>query len=298
MKREHEYFPLNVLKRVHITKELAKNTLIMKATQAQAMGLSNEAIRKLMVSEENLAYLCNYALLEYSENKQVYRFDKLFTDVLATCKLDIPMTGSLFKHLPYDVFFVHLEEQRDGKDLFGIFFKEKTFNIIYIGVFGENASVHHTVFPMFLGNDERLQNIEEGLDKSFGTVKTHQEVKRILQAAVYLSAKNAVITENPKQKTIYRPPFDPKHPKNKYSEIRMWDCGVRFTKEQSKQIVADTKLVGPKTGRHQRPHWRHAHYQHYWAGKGRKDLILKWKEPYLAGGKGDLPVVVHKKEEL
>lgn len=42
-----------------------------------------------------------------------------------------------------------------------------------------------------------------------------------------------------------------------------------------------------------RPHTRKAHWHHYWVGKGRKELVLRWIAPTVVGT-GECVATIHR----
>ena len=79
--------------------------------------------------------------------------------------------------------------------------------------------------------------------------------------------------------------------RNKYSEVRKWDVGCRYgakirnfeKREHNYQSgISDNSNQGTK-----RPHIRKAHWERYRIGKGRKEIITKWKEPIFVNGDSD-----------
>lgn len=74
--------------------------------------------------------------------------------------------------------------------------------------------------------------------------------------------------------------------KNKFSEIRKYDCGFVYGAEVRKNRVKlqegktqNNKKIVNKSRSPMRPHTRKAHWHHYWTGKGRSELVLRWIAP-------------------
>ena len=66
------------------------------------------------------------------------------------------------------------------------------------------------------------------------------------------------------------------------------DCSEEDEKEK---FVADrTKTRHSSTVR---AHVRRAHWHHYWTGKGRTELVLRWIAPTLVGS-GEKPATIHR----
>lgn len=118
-------------------------------------------------------------------------------------------------------------------------------------------------------------------------------IKALLFAA-YLSCEKPDIVENEVQKVIYRPSV-----KNRYSSVRKWDVGVRYTTEY-RERETETRTRHLTTGRRPpRPHIRKAHWQVYRIGPGRKDSKVIWIAPVMVGvrDKEQLPVIIREKKK-
>lgn len=124
------------------------------------------------------------------------------------------------------------------------------------------------------------------------TLKFDEERQLIINAllfAAYLSSEHPDVTENEAQKTIYR-----SSSKAKYSSVRKWDVGVRYTTERKKQQENPSSVRMGKGRRSPRPHMRKAHWQVYRIGPGRKGQKVLWIAPSMVGIRSteSLPVVI------
>ena len=128
-----------------------------------------------------------------------------------------------------------------------------------------------------------------------------------MQMLNYLTVKKPDIQENPKTKSTYRPPRPGQPVKNKFSEVRVQDVGIRYgtavrtmLKEEQQKIEKVGELEKPADAPNRKPrkspvpHFRRAHWQVYWVGKGRKEREVKWLEPIFVGfGDTAKNVVIH-----
>ena len=164
----------------------------------------------------------------------------------------------------------------------------------------------HNVTDTFHINDYRTFDMNTGrvirqpLDKS----DDHRAeiVTAILQILQFLHADIEDITESNITKSTYRPSATIK---NKFSEIRMWDVGVRYGKAikfAKKQVEQAMKEESEETSDNKerkarkpvRPHIRSAHWQRYHVGEGRKQIKINWIPPvYVCGGR-EIAVTIHK----
>ena len=127
--------------------------------------------------------------------------------------------------------------------------------------------------------------------------------KLLLQILNYLSSVEPDIKENEETQKTYRKPQPNAAPKNKYSEIRKWDVGVRFgvayrtwQKDKSENECESSRVHRAK--HNVRPHSRKAHWSHFWYGSGENKVRrAKWISECFVGMKnGKEPVVIHKCE--
>lgn len=143
------------------------------------------------------------------------------------------------------------------------------------------------------------QIIENKSNNQEGQLNRYETSFFVYQLLTYMVSHEPQIEENSITKSTYRPPKNQNVIKNKFSEIQMHDIGVRFGKkfkEQKKKYKCNTFLT--KHLEHQRkspiPHFRCAHWQGYWVGRGRTEHIVKWIEPTFVGGEDSNDVVIHK----
>lgn len=132
-----------------------------------------------------------------------------------------------------------------------------------------------------------------GIPDSQGTAKNHtindtDDINRCLCIAVsacyYLASKNAEIKEVQVSKAK-RPIVKSANGKPKRVAIKAYQVGYVLGKSFNAQMKARTissgQTTGPRGGLTVRPHVRRAHWHHYWVGKGRTTLEVRWIEPVL-----------------
>ena len=111
---------------------------------------------------------------------------------------------------------------------------------------------------------------------------------------MYLSSKEADIIESPDTVNTYKPSAVLK---NKYSEVRKWDVGCRYgekIRSFEKNKMQQFRAEGEDNQKSKRPHIRKAQWERYHIGKGRKDIITKWKEPvFVNGDYNDITTNIH-----
>lgn len=262
--------------------------------------------RKLSKEEEDrLVCQCyDYAIATvvsayWSKCKQVYTFSREFYEMLLDMD-DFEIGWSLFDYLPYESFYLELLDHKEVDGVLVKYTKEPKRSILYTicGKEGGMVSINSGIvdpreslsYKSFFETEVYCSNADI---TSPYVMLVKQVLAFTLQACMYLCAKNADIEENPLQKKIYTPS---KTIRNRFSEIRKWDVGVRVVKaHKSAQIAAIDAGNEPDAFRRRpRQHWRKAHFHTYWVGEGRKRKELKFIAPVLVNDNGDdMPVVIH-----
>ena len=115
---------------------------------------------------------------------------------------------------------------------------------------------------------------------------------------LYILAQNAEITPSSEQSFITK---RGKTVKDKYSEIRKWDVGIRVGAAIRQQKAKEqSRKKEYKESEHQspRPHMRRGHLHHFWTGPKaqpeERKLILKWLSPMaIAANPEDMPITFH-----
>ena len=143
-------------------------------------------------------------------------------------------------------------------------------------------------------------NICENDDKSIlGNLNRYEASFFVYQLLAYMVSHEPQIEDSPITKSTYKPPKNEVAIKNKFSEIQIKDVGIRFGKsfrQQQKKYQCTTILTKHLENKRKSPipHFRSAHWQGYWVGKGRAEHIVKWIEPTFIGGGESNDVVIHK----
>ena len=249
-------------------------------------------------------------------NKTVYEPDYDFSKVLLGTK-KLRVYPHMIKYLPFNTFYLDFSKNQ----LFeysGFFVNVKVYDSGTIRIISlptesdfshipvENYEQEPSVYADTFWIKSEKFNIENGIsyfDYDFlkddmwtsDSYKTQWFVGGIsnfrlflLQFLMYLSSKEPDIIESPDTINTYKPS---QIVRNKYSEVRKWDVGCRYgakirnfeKREHNYQSgISDNSNQGTK-----RPHIRKAHWERYRIGKGRKEIITKWKEPIFVNGDSD-----------
>lgn len=255
-------------------------------------------------------------------NKVVYEPDYDFSKALLGTK-KLRVYPELIKHIPFDTFY--LDFSKNGLfDYEGFFVQvkvydtgtirivslptEKNFSNIPVGEFKTNPSVYADAFWI---SYEKF-SVENGMyyfdfdfNKDFILTSDSYNTQWfigglsnyrlfLLQLLMYLSSKEPDIIESPDTVNTYKPTVAIK---NKYSEIRKWDIGCRYGEkircfEKNRRFQANNGEYSSQSSK--RPHIRKAHWERYHTGKGRKDIVSKWKGPiFINGDYNDITTNIH-----
>lgn len=288
---------------------------------AAAVAVASKGNDDIIASTINNAQAI-FALAPWRLNKEVYVIDEDLKKLLFEQEADLDVPDEILLHLPYPSFYVETPNTYFYNDKIHGFFValeydvnngEKELKPVFVTEDGDvfSFSIHigaksiHESFDLL--NKEAIENTRTPLEKElvFRSMQYSEEnkkfLKQILQVILYILAQNAEITPSSEQAMYTR---RGKTIKDKYSEIRKWDVGVRVgaairqqkAKEQSRQKEY-------KESEHQspRPHMRRGHWHHFWTGPKTKPeerkLILKWLSPMtVAANPDDTPIVLHKVE--
>ena len=249
-------------------------------------------------------------IADWLTSKQVFSVSSELTQALMGCVNDdggLVLYLQSLDYLPFRSFYINLENvptdintMKFSAALVGIR-KVGTEHVwLYVGFIDALGTVVHNWAVDFA--DELIKEGHNGTD----AVELHLYDKRgfpsekicyfILSTILYLTTDKPDVLESSETKHTYREPGVGYKVKNKFREIRKWDVGVRYaasvkeTREYSYQ-----KKDSAKDGTPKRPHVRRAHWHHYWVGRGRTELVLRWVDQMLINASWDseLPVVVH-----
>ena len=254
---------------------------------------------------------------KWAVNKQVLKPDPTFAyHLIQTDKLRI--TKSMLEHLPFNHFYVDLEGCTND-DIFGaanglfvnvIKIDEKQYSLsmyittkdamtfsYYTVLMFENTDKPIEVDTSFFREHEKAHILTTDKDKSdHDTMLKNRNIKVfILQLICYISIPESDVYVPSSTKATYHPNTEIK---NKFREVFTQDVGVRVgsaIEKKRKEAINNYKNSDEykASGSHKSPvaHFRCAHWHHYWTGKGRTELIVKWIEPtFVCGGSKDVTI--------
>lgn len=238
---------------------------------------------------------------DWRYSKQVYTFSKDFYEMLLDMD-DFEIGWSLFDQLPYDSFYLELQGHEELAGILVKYNREPARSILYVicdkgdNIVNVNSGIinprPNSSYKSFFETEVYASKADLNAPE---VVLVRQALSFMLQACMYLCAKNADIEENEEQKRVYRPS---KTIKNKFSEVRKWDVGVRVIREHNAaKNNNEVKAIsdGENNRRRPRQHWRKAHWHTYWVGpKTEQTKVVKFIAPILVNdNKDEMPVVIH-----
>ena len=266
--------------------------------------------------------IIGYAILKWAEYKQSYKINADFFEELAQTK-NITIHHDFANYLPVPDMYIDLSEIQGISPIEGAFIH--TFR----SEDGDQAAIYmvtdeHLIFSfysnfyydedgLFYMSDDFIPSskfmailIDDDLSvkqRNFENDSRAIICKAIIQILLFLSADKSDIQENPVTKKTYK---KPSVIRDKFSEVRIWDVGVRYgkairvakeeiRKEQEKSADTDRDEAARTVHirKQPRPHVRCAHWHRYHVGKGRTEIRINWIPPVFVCKGKEIPVVIH-----
>ena len=270
-------------------KLIKKYPLIGKVLQ---LGMSDSKQEQYMFSETMADFDCMSLVMTWQKNKQVYRFDKDFTDELLRTE-NLRFAKDAWCYLPYKLFYVDISDNQElcqKINCEGFFVRPdltKKLNKWNIHICKVNEKFFFRDVLEIPNEDKTitLDQISQSKYVNLIDMGSYTDIKApevsivendarlfsvlVAQILTYLASVEPDIEENPETKKTYRKPVEGAKPKNKFSEVRQWDVGLRFGTSYRKWKKSASS--GTNRGSHpgavgvkKRPHFRRAHWTHYW----------------------------------
>ena len=223
-----------------------------------------------------------YTYERWSAYKTIYKIDPLFLNMLTRTD-DTPIHTELFARLPFPAFYVSSQTE-SGADLgFIVTFERQpdaSYDLILTCI--DDKMDTELVIRCFNLNIRNGQTISEAIlnthpDETDAPLTGH--IMTAILTAYYL------VSLNPDIRQI-------KIPKNKRPttqngtrlNFRKWDVGFRegaSIERMMKQTESEPTGRTVHRTHKNRPHVRRAHWHHYWTGKGRTELVVRWLAPMV-----------------
>lgn len=275
----------------------------------------------------------DYYVSKWAKNKQIFNFDEDFAETIINSD-NLIITKNMFDYLPYDTFFIDLENKEKINELFtnlflriadnrtnrkddknseiiGIIFDKKKntekgkeyYTLTQLVIYKNSTGTSYKRFISFVDNKDAEIRMIADIDK-FSRLKNEEipyELGCSLQLVAYLCTDKPDICENEEIKAIHRKAVPCKH---RASDIQKFEVGVRFGSavREWKKTEKTKYDESEKTGHHSahKPHYRRGHWHSYWYktenGKVKKP---KWLAPILVNGNKNTETdyIIHKVEK-
>lgn len=297
------------------------NQWLIKNRQGMYHNMYNEPGKIELGTEEDKGAAADCILPyliagSWARNKQIYTFDPELESMLADID-EIKLPIRILDRVPFQDIYIQFSSDGDlARNFHGAFVKimpYRTGYCISVVRIRDDLKAMTGFYPFvpdgddpeadfIINKDTDIQTSEEG---------SHVDFRRFcmffLNALLYLCSENAEIRENEVTRKTYRPS---KTVKNKFSEIQINECGYVYgsmvrkqrkdheSKASENAEKAEEENAAPIQHRSHpvRAHVRKAHWHHYWTGKGRKELVLRWIAPTPVGY-GEKLANIHKVTE-
>lgn len=262
------------------------------------------------------------ALAPWRINKDVFILDKDIENVLCAQASDMDIPSEALLKLPYLCFYLQFDHlELEGHKVHGVFVHleddvnngDKELRLLFLRYDG-----FYYGYPIHIGSKTIFESVELTAKQATQNVSGSQNsptlrrmmvttigdvnifinfLSKVMQCVLYVCAENAEITPSLEQATVMK---KSDRIRDRYSEIRKWDVGVRIgasIRAHNAAIAHDTNATD-RTHASPRPHVRRGHWHHYWTGTKDKPserrLVLKWTPPAFVGAKqDDSPIVIH-----
>ena len=273
----------------------------------------------------------SYVLQKWAKSKIVYKIDNDFFHEIKRTK-NLKFSIDMLSHLPVNNMYFDLSDVKGIGDFYGAWVEiynveaDHYMIVIYMIMKGNQAFFSYYCNFDFYEDIEIELDTKDFLDENIKDTyffqnfdirpdgryeyTTHdlsgeedyrpQIIIAICQILEFLHAQIDDISENEITKSTYKPsPVV----KNKFSEVRQWDVGIRYGKAirfAKKEIAKETERIekeNKKSGKARkpvRPHIRSAHWQRYHVGEGRKQIKVNWIPPIYVCGTKEIPVTIRK----
>lgn len=257
----------------------------------------------------------------WSKYKMVYKIDNNFFHEIKQTE-NLVTSKDTFYNLPFDCFYIDLADVKDISDFTGVWvYIKKNGNVVGVNIYmiSQNQDTFYTYYARYnFENESEVRWSSKELPASEYVKRSFVEeddrlidqtiirqdydprndiVVAIFQIMSFIAVDASDVSENPTTKKTYS---KSKEVKNTFSEVRMWDVGVRYGKaikiakqQYKRNLNRKHSDTCSKERKPMRPHVRRAHWQRYHIGKGRQNIKEMWIAPvYVCGDGKEIPVTI------
>ena len=282
-------------------------------------SLNTAGFQKQFSSKEAVKYYC---LGKWREFKTAYSIHSEFLKALSNTE-DATLKTEVFRRLPVPSFYLECsrepvcgyivvtEPHNDGDCLIaitevnGIDFEKQSLLTRECSLwFQDGETVLDALQRLINKTDHTSPDIAGTVLENMTTAddpllkRLYQRLNVVISIAYYLGSLNPDIRKikTPKEKR-------PKDASGKRLNYRRWEVGYREGASIEK-MLQQSEPAEPTGKSHKvlykmRPHVRRAHWHHYWTGRGRQKLVVKWIAPILVNNtdeSGGIIPTVHRSE--
>ena len=265
---------------------------------------------------------------KWAQFKMVYKIDSDFFHEIKLTE-NLFTSKDMFDKLPFKCFFIDLTEVENLSDFKGVFVyivRENDFYGVNIYMVQNRNFTFFTYYSWYKfdeehteiewnsndlpksdfmartfvnENNERLIDTTVDMAHDYDYDPRHDIVVATFQIMSFIAIDASDVQENSNTKQTYKPRKEGSVIKNKFSEVRMWDVGIRYGKairvakqEYKKQIEKQNGSSKSIDRKPVRPHIRRAHWHKYHTGEGRKETKMLWLGPIYVCGTHEIPVTI------
>lgn len=220
---------------------------------------------------------------EWRNYKQIYNFDVDTMEMLAETKQELTNEILMNLKLPYKVFAIENEFEFDSGIVDSMIVKKTDTGYgFYLFNKEEKDKFKHQFLEIKLNSksyNELLDSYDTELRKFYNMI--FNMLMYLAQPKVEIFKTRNQVKERKNVKSFYGISYE----KNDVGYTL--GQAIRNYKVRYQSIESHNKTGGIK-----KPHLRCGHFHHYWCGKGRTDLIVKYVEPtFIKGGSVNQPTL-------
>lgn len=275
-----------------------ENNEVFLKTLFRAVHKSNPVLRQKPVDYERTfaqfgdeqyqellkSYLVCHLIGDWLEFKQIYKFD------LDTLKLILEGKGIEIGYhelkalqMPYNCFVI--ENEVGDVDSIIVRRKQRDDGAVVLSIYSFAKGMEETILPIDITLKEN-QTVGEYIKDWESDNK--ELVASVLKLVLYLCQPKMEVIKK-KGESLLNPNKKDKPIKHFYKvdyEENEVGCKIGSAIRQYKVVYEKGEApLTPNQKRNVKPHMRAGHFHHYWTGKGRTDLIVKYVEPtFVLGG--------------
>lgn len=266
------------------------------------------------------ATVARYVFYMWNKTKTIYHYSESFLNVLDGTE-DSKSYASIFAKMPFPCFAMNLPKSL-GVDWCVVYTEPYTLSdgktgthiLVYFsyddcrqcgfchtacedGASFEKSIIDVQIEKLQEYNETKLDDEERYYAAALQATVSSYAVK----ACYYLASKNADIKEVKLSKNKRPLVRVLKNETPKRVNVNTYDVGYRIGKAFEQQlrrreveIPGSEQTQGESISRTVRSHVRRAHWHHYWVGKGRTKLEVRWIEPVFVSGDMAADAVSHR----